>query len=44
MVLEEIGQLVVKKHRRIKICRDNEFDDTLLLCGDVSNGDIVGIV
>jgi hypothetical protein len=44
MVLEKIGKLVVKEHRRIKICRDIEFDNTLLLCGDVSNGGVVGIV
>ena len=44
MVLEKVGQLVVKEHRRIKICRDIEFDDTLFQCGDVSNGGVVGIV
>ena len=44
MVLEKISQLVVKEDRWIKICRDIELDDTLFLCGDVSNGGVVGIV
>lgn len=44
MVLEKIRKLVIQEDRWSKVCWDIKFDDTLFLCGDVSDGAIVGII